>query len=115
MMRTLGQRLRTEYPVKVYQWAMIWLTLSALWAGGIYGAVVYAHDQAENLRVVEEGRCVQRVESREQIRGVFLDVYDLIDELNPGSEFAAEARLRLDETYPLLSLDDCLAEVEANT
>lgn len=52
-------------------------------------------------------RCEQRVDSREQIRGAFIDVYALITELSPGSEFATAARLRLDATYPPLSIADC--------
>lgn len=119
------EALRATYPVRLYQWVVIWIALTMTWAGGIWGAYVYAQDQREqqdrataaavfaaerasyeNARD-ERTRCEQRVDSREQLRGVFLDVFDLIERQTPGSEFVARATVLLDERYPPLSLDDC--------
>lgn len=105
--------LQTEYPVKVYQWMTIWVVLIGIWAAGLFGAVVYVRDQSDDLRRAEAERCVQRVESREQIRGAFLDVYEVIDAGNPTNDFTARARERLDDNYPPLSLRDCVAESSA--
>lgn len=77
----------------------------------LYGARVYVHDQRENaerdLALVEQLRCEQRVEGRNQLRSVFSGVFALIDELSPGSVFTARANELLDQDYPPLSLTDC--------
>ena len=92
--RRAKRMLRAEYPVRVYQWIVINLAILVIIFGTVYGVVVYAGDQAEDSRHSAEQaayenarderiRCEQRVESRDQIRGVFTDLYDLIDTLSP--------------------------------
>jgi hypothetical protein len=71
-------------------------------------AAVYAAESAsyENARD-EQIRCEQRVDSRDQLRGVFLSIFDLIEERSPRSDFVVDATARLDIDYPPLSVDDC--------
>lgn len=116
--RRAHSALTREYPVKVWQWIGVITSILILVFGGIYGAVIYVDDQAdaaqqsadqasyENARD-ESTRCEQRVESRAQIRGAFLDVYTLIDDISPDNSFTMAARTRLEETYPPLSLSEC--------
>lgn len=126
-MMTVRQALKAEYRIKLYEFAAICLSITILWAGGIWGVAKYVGDQAEDSRhdaatsqyaaataIYENARdellrCTQRVESREQIRGAFLDVFDLLDDTTPGNAFTKAARERLDESYPLLVLEDCPA------
>lgn len=58
----------------------------------------YENDRDERLR------CEQRVESREQIRSVFLGV---ADRLGADAETIAIVSSFLDEEYPALVLSDC--------
>lgn len=113
--------LNETRPRKVYKDVVIFMALAVTWAAGIIGVRVYADDQADSARrLVEQAafsnarderiRCEQRVESREQIRGAFLGVYDLLDELVVGNEFTVAARQELDQDYPPLNLDDCPPE-----
>lgn len=117
-LRRARRIMRAEYPVRVYQWIVINLAILVIIFGAVYGVVVYAGDQAEDSRRSAEQaayensrderiRCEQRVESRDQVRGAFTQVYDLIDELTPDNEFTEVARHKLDTTYPPLSLDEC--------
>lgn len=55
-------------------------------------------------------RCQQRVEGRENIRLVILDIYDFAERATESEE-VQELRERLDRILPSLALDDCLAEV----
>jgi hypothetical protein len=104
------------------------VALMALTLAVLYGSRLYVHDQREeNTRLTAEAqyaadvasfenardenlRCVQRAESRAQIRAVFLSVFDLIDaQAGTSTTFGAEARSLLNEDYPPLDPDDCPA------
>lgn len=117
-MTPLIGKLQEEYPTKVWQLLAVLTAIGLTWVAGIVGTAAYVKDQRESTqRSValaryenardEQVRCEQRVESRAQIRGAFLDVYDLIDDISPDNLFTSPARLRLDDTYPPLLLDDC--------
>lgn len=114
-----------ERTVKV-KWVVPAYILIALIAFGLFRASVnYSTDQREESERLaaeaqyagelaswenardERSRCEQRVESRDQLRDVFLATYDLISELNPDSEFAVLAAALLDDQYPSLDAADC--------
>lgn len=124
-MNKIMELLRTEYPVKVYQWVTIWIVLIVLWAGGIIGAVIYFGDRNEaSLRDAaaaqlaadlaqyqnardERLRCEQRVESRGQLRDVFIGI---ASRLGADEETIDLVSTFLDDQYPSLSLSDCPPE-----
>jgi hypothetical protein len=97
--------------------------LVALIAGLSIGTVVYWHDRTENANARfeaaaflaaqasyenardERTRCIQRVEGREQIRGVFLGI---TIRLGASQETIDIIQQFLDENYEEISIDDCL-------
>jgi hypothetical protein len=90
--------------------ALVVLAVAVLWvARNQFDQASHEASQAsyENARD-ERLRCEQRVDSRDQLRGVFLSIFDLINEQAEGtSSFVTLATERLDADYPPLRLDDC--------
>jgi hypothetical protein len=124
---TLRNKFRQTAEIRVYQWAAVLLSLTVLWVGGIYGAVVYSNNQRdaseasaaaaqyagefasfENARD-ERSRCIQRVDARADLRGVFLGIFELID-TRSESDFTEQGRALLDSEYPTLDVANCPAQ-----
>ena len=103
-----------ERTVKVKWVVPAYVVLGLVSFGLFVGYQRYSDDQREDaaadLALVELLRCEQRVAGREEVRGMFSATFDLIEELNPASEFAPAATLLLDTQYPELELADCLHE-----
>lgn len=117
----LWDAITRTYPVKLYQWIALNVAVLTLVFGAIWGAATYVNDRSADAQrsadlALYEGahdewtRCTQRVDARTQIRGAFLDVYDLIDDISPGNNFTPGARAQLDATYPALAIGDCPPE-----
>lgn len=134
---TLREAMRATYPVKVYQVIGIAGLLLVIVFGGIGGCAQYVSDQREqsrrdtelalyNASVAqfenardERTRCEQRVTGRLDVRNAFIGQTDLIKDLfaigrQLGGEVPAaftdrinETYADIDETYPILTLDDC--------
>jgi uncharacterized membrane protein len=122
---TLRNKFRQTAEIRVYQWAAVLVSLTVLWVGGIYGAATYSNNQRdaseasaaaakyageyasfENARD-ERSRCLQRVEARSDLRGVFLGIFELIDTRSAGSDFTQQGRALLDSEYPTLDEANC--------
>ena len=76
------------------------LALTVLYIGGGVSVFRYIDNR-------EVDACQRRVESREEIRGMFQTTFDVIEESSGPSTTLDAARLRLDERYPPLSPEDC--------
>ena len=127
--REFGERtVRVKWVLPAY------LLIGIIAFGLAYSATSYANDQREESERLaaeaqyaadtasfenardELARCLQRVEARDQLRGVFLSIFELIDERSPeGSTFTAEAAGLLDRDYPPLSEADCPPDPVAPT
>lgn len=67
----------------------------------------------ETNRFVGEQRdyesCVSRVATRDDLRGAFIGLYDVVDALNPDKPgLTNPLRENLDKNYPSLSLNTCI-------
>jgi hypothetical protein len=110
--------------------ALVTLGLAFTWGGGIYGIMTYVddkHEESERTSAIIQqqalqakyqaelntyNRCVQRVEGRDQVRGVFEEIFLLIDEMNPDNTFSTDARAALDNNFPALDIAECGEEPE---
>lgn len=84
---------------------LAWTALTVTCFGGVAGAIVYVHDQREEQRQAIVAQCLQRVESRAQVRGVLLG---LADRLGADLETLQIVSGFLDDEYPALDPADCL-------
>ena len=98
--------------VKV-KWVVPAYLLIALIAFGLREqALNYAEDKvaaaAADVAATELQSCLRRVESRDEIRGMFLTTFDVIEQtMGRSSPALAAARVRLDERYPQLDPAAC--------
>lgn len=76
-----------------------------LWVSVVLGCGVglVAVSHLGGLR--EHDQVCQRVDGREQLRGVFLSLYDRLDETFPSTPVVVDLRHDLDALYP--ALDPC--------
>lgn len=115
-----------EYRTTAWEALVTKALLLVIVLGSVWGLAVYAQDQAdratrdraraeylaaqsvyENVRD-DVTRCEQRVESRVELRRMFLAVFDLLDDLRPTSgDFTLSGRQALDRLSPALSIADC--------
>lgn len=108
---TLREAWTTEVEIKLYQLIAVLLALLVTWAGGIYGLWRYSEDRAVDELRDDIALCEQRVVSRDDLRGVLLALFNLIDDNGDGSlAFVIEARRILDDGYPALDIADCSME-----
>lgn len=82
-------------------------TLVALSLGASGGAYRYVQNRDADFEAQTERQCLSRVDSRTEIRGMFLTVFDVIEESAGPSTTLTAARSRLDERYPELSPASC--------
>lgn len=83
------------------------LALAALYFGGGLGLYRYVENREADDRQEEQVDCLQRVDSRTEIRGMFLTTFDVIEETTGNVGAFDPVRVRLDERYPELSAEDC--------
>lgn len=101
MTKTFRAKMGQEYPVKLYQ-AVLWTTaILALIFVVAYGVVRYNQDSKAQT-------CRQLVQSREDLRGVILGIYNAI-ETDGENELVQQLRVSLDTDYPERSFEDCMA------
>lgn len=86
------------------------LALAALYFGGALGLYRYVENREADDRHEQQVNCLQRVDSRLEIRGMFLTTFDVIEETVGNSGAFDPVRARLDERYPELVADDCARE-----
>lgn len=120
--------LRAHYPVRLYQWLAVLTSIVILVFTAIIGfvryldqrdaeaaradaAAVYVAERAsyENARD-ERARCELSVATRADLRGVFVSIFDAIEEGAEGSPVIRRMRETLDENYPPRSVDECPAQ-----
>lgn len=118
--------MRQKYEVRLWQMFGVSVAITVTWAVGIAGAARYVSDQRrdaaadlatavyigevaryENARD-ELTRCEQRVESRTQLRDVFLSIFALIEEqAGTETDFTVRATTLLDDDYPPIDPATC--------
>jgi hypothetical protein len=117
----LRDRMRREHTVR---WIGVGLSMTALWAVGIYGfgrsnhdiKIAAERDRAAAVYAVATSRyendrderlaCESMVSTRADLRGVLLGIFDAIDPEH-DSETVLKLRLRLDADYPERTLAEC--------
>lgn len=87
---------------------LVWLVLATTTVGGAYGALTYVRNESEERREAVVAQCVQRVESRAQVRGVLLG---LAVRLGADDDTVLIVSSYLDEEYPALDPTDCTKEI----
>lgn len=88
----------------------VWAILIGISFGGVYGVNEAIHRVGEVADQRAAERCLLRAESRQSVRAVFLDLYSQVGAVSPDADtqqFLRQARERLDEIYPAISIESC--------
>lgn len=80
---------------------VMWVFLVATPLGAVYGFWnIYQDDNT--------AKCEQRVDTRNDLRGVFSGIFDYVDPTHIKPKIN-DLRAQLDRTYPPITLEECLA------
>lgn len=115
-------RWKQRVRIPLYQWITVNVIVIGLVIGAGFGSVLYWRDQraaqARRDSAIEytalqaiyinerddRVQCEQRVESRDQLRSVFIGI---VEEIGADEEILGRVTAFLDEFYPPLDLGDC--------
>lgn len=100
-----------QVPVRAFRLVAVLIAITALNLGAIYG-VWRSFEKIEDAELRDDRvTCEQRAAGRDDLRGVLLALFNLIDDNGDGSlAFVIEARRILDDGYPALDIADCSME-----
>lgn len=83
------------------------LALAVLYFGGGFGLYRYVSERDVAAQREAYEACLRRVDSRAEIRGMFLTTFEVIEQTVGEDGTFDPVRIRLDERYPALNADDC--------
>lgn len=83
------------------------VALAVLYAGAAIGLYRYQESQDDAAARVAFEACLRRVDSRTEIRGMFLTTFEVIEESVGDPHAFDSVRLRLDVRYPPLDAAEC--------
>lgn len=105
---SVGRFLSKEVTQRRWQQLIVWVPLTLLWIFGILGARTYVQDRNEAQdRQRDQDKyatCVQRINTRGDLRGV---LGSLVDEFATDPNANARAHATIDRGYPELFIRDC--------
>jgi hypothetical protein len=100
--------LTKEVTQRRWQQLIVWVPLTLLWILGILGARTYVQDRNEiqdrQREADKYASCVQRVNTRADLRGV---LGSLVDEFATDPTANARGHGAIDRGYPELFIKDC--------
>lgn len=108
---TFRDAWNTQVPIRAFRLAAVLVAVTILNLGAIFG-VWRSFEKIEAAELRDDiATCEQRAATRDDLRGVLLALFNLIDDNGDGSlAFVIEARRILDDGYPALDIADCSME-----
>ena len=106
-MGTILRKLGEEYPVKLYQAALMTTALLLLVFAAVFGTYKYVSAERADREADKLERCVFSMRARDDLRVVILGIYDAI-EADGENGLVQHLRSNLDRDAPKITLEGCL-------